>query len=202
MVEVSKTDAIEAVRMCLEVVKGFVDDAEILRQSGKYERLWTQYQLAFEELGKANAMLTPLENGGESIQMNNEIRTKHRIQMNHIKSLVRLPPDTKEKYKEVWKDFPMSPDGSVFEGEAGKLQRQLWDGIFDKASEGFVKIDETYLNHFLTEGDKLRKDCRVNFKNNGKPYKAEPMGNGEINVIVPIINELVKKFRSRLDNLI
>ena len=198
---VSKNDAIKAVEICLDNTLCFIVDAEVLRNANKLDNLWIQYQFAFEELGKTNAMLTQLENDPDDVQMNNEIRTKHRIQMTHIRNLANLPPETKQNYKDAWKDMPISPDGSVFPGEAGELQRKLWDGIFDNASKRFVKIDEQYLNHFLAEGDQLRKDCRVNFKEDGKPYRAERITNGEINVILTVLNWLIENFRTRLSNL-
>jgi len=205
MVEVSKTDAIEAVRMCLDNTLGFAKDAEILRSSDRYDRLWVQYQFAFEELGKTNFMLTQLENGDESIQMNNEIRTKHEIQISHIKNLAKITPEMIGKYEKVWLDFPLLNPvaGPVFENEeADKMRQLLHKSLAKDSAEKFGEIDQTILDELMDTGHQLRKDCRVNFNaNTGKPYKAESLRDDKARIADEVIKQLVSDFEKRLSKI-
>lgn len=164
-----------------------------------------QFQFAYEELGKTNFMLTQLENGDDPIQMNNDIRTKHEIQMSHIKNLARITPDMKDEYERVWLDFPMlnSTAGPVFENEDAEKMRKLLHQSFAKdAADNFAELDQTILDELLDEGHQLRKDCRVNFDvNTGKPYKAEALRTDKVRIAQGVIEELVSSFQQRLEKI-
>ncbi|PJC49926.1 MAG: hypothetical protein CO032_07435 [Nitrosopumilales archaeon CG_4_9_14_0_2_um_filter_34_16] len=205
MVEVTKDDAIKAIQMCLENTLGFLEDARILISKNRHDRLWMQFQFAFEELGKTNFMLTQLENEDDPIQMNNDIRTKHEIQMAHIKNLARITPYMKDEYERVWLDFPMlnPTTGPVFENEeTEKMRKLLHQSLAKDAAENFTELDQAILDELLDEGHQLRKDCRVNFDvNTGKPYKAEALRTDKARIAQGIIEELVSNFQQRLENI-
>lgn len=205
MVAVSRNDALKAIQMCLDNTLGFLKDAAILRSVNRYDRLWMQYQFAFEELGKINFMLSQLENGDNPIQMNNAIRTKHEIQIAHIKNLAKITPDMEKEYEQIWLDFPMLNPvaGPIFENEEAEKMRKLLHQSLAKDSTGkFVDIDQAILDELLDIGHQLRKDCRVNFDaNTGKPYKAEPLRHDKAKIADGVITQLVSDFQSRLEKL-
>lgn len=177
--DISKSHALQAIEMCLTNAQNYLDDANALYSQRKLEHIWVSYQFAFEELGKAKAMIDQLEQNTIPVKMNNAIRTKHQIKIDYIKDLIKITPEREKYYHDTWSNFPLF---NMF-------------GDIEKTKNSFVALDQEIVNQLVTDGHEKRKRAFVNFKPDGTPHLDDKMREGDCVIISEIIQKIIEDLR-------
>lgn len=181
-VDLTRTQAYDAIPMCLSNAKEYLEDAKIKYEKRRLKHIRIEFQFALEELGKAKVMMDQMNAGNQTITMNNAIRKTHQIKVDYIKSLITVPPAKEKEYEDIWTGFPMPFIQMDAKRIAGK----------------FAALDQDIITDIVTDGHNKRLRTFVNFDDNTHdPYLDGPMREGDSQLMIEVIEKLIDDFQSQ-----
>lgn len=184
--DLTRTQAIDATKLCLYNTKEYLEDARVLYEKRRLQHIRISFQFALEETGKAKAMIDQLNAGNSIIEMNHAMRKEHQPKIDYIKNLIKVPPEREKYFEDVWSAFPMS----FIQMNANHFAKK------------FVELDQDILNDIIDDAHEKRLRTLVNFDGNTHDaYLDPPMREGDCEIMIEVITKLFNDLTKLSNNI-